>query len=152
YELLEEVGLNHDHANRYPHECSGRQRQRIGIARSLSLNTQLIIADEHISALDVSVQAQDVNLLMKLQAEKGLTFLSIAHDLSMVKHISDRIGVMYLGNLVELTSSAQLYDNPLHPYTQALLSAIPIPDPDVEEKRERIILQGDLPSTINPPS
>src|SRR5690625_216525 len=152
YELLEEVGLNRDHANRYPHEFSGGQRQRIGIARALALDPDFIIADEPISALDVSVQAQVVNLLKRLQEEKGLTFLFIAHDLSMVKQISDRIGVMYLGNLVELTSSDKLYENPLHPYTKALLSAIPIPDPDIEEKRERIILEGELPSPINPPS
>lgn len=152
YQLLEEVGLNRDHANRYPHEFSGGQRQRIGIARALALEPEFIIADEPISALDVSVQAQVVNLLKRLQMEKGLTFLFIAHDLSMVKYISDRIGVMYLGNLVELTVSNQLYETPLHPYTKALLSAIPIPDPDIEETRERIILKGELPSPINPPS
>ena len=152
YQLLEDVGLNRDHANRYPHEFSGGQRQRIGIARALALDPDFIIADEPISALDVSVQAQVVNLLKSLQEEKGLTYLFIAHDLSMVKYISDRIGVMYLGHMVELTSSEQLYEMPLHPYTQALLSAIPIPDPDVEEQRERILLKGELPSPINPPS
>ncbi|MFA1642137.1 ABC transporter ATP-binding protein [Chryseomicrobium imtechense] len=150
--LLEDVGLSRDHANRYPHEFSGGQRQRIGIARALALDPEFIIADEPISALDVSVQAQVVKLLQKLQKEKGLTYLFIAHDLSMVKYISDRIGVMYLGHMVELTTSDQLYEEPLHPYTQALLSAIPIPDPDVEEARQRILLQGELPSPINPPS
>ncbi|TWT03556.1 ABC transporter ATP-binding protein [Planomicrobium sp. CPCC 101079] len=152
HQLLEDVGLNRDHANRYPHEFSGGQRQRIGIARALSLDPDFIIADEPISALDVSVQAQVVKLLQKLQKEKGLTYLFIAHDLSMVKYISDRIAVMYLGHMVELTTSDRLYENPLHPYTSALLSAIPIPDPDIEEARERIILQGELPSPINPPS
>lgn len=152
YQLLEEVGLNRDHVNRYPHEFSGGQRQRIGIARALSLDPEFIIADEPISALDVSVQAQVVNLLKQLQEEKGLTFLFIAHDLAMVRQFADRIGVMYLGHLVELTESEKLYDNPLHPYTKALLSAIPIPDPDIEEKRERIILKGELPSPIDPPS
>lgn len=152
YGLLEDVGLNRDHANRYPHEFSGGQRQRIGIARALALNPEFIIADEPISALDVSVQAQVVKLLQRLQKEKNLTYLFIAHDLSMVKYISDRIGVMYLGHMVELTTSNQLYEDPLHPYTQALLSAIPIPDPDIEESRERILLQGELPSPINPPS
>ncbi|RKQ15346.1 ATP-binding cassette domain-containing protein [Oceanobacillus bengalensis] len=152
YELLEEVGLNRDHANRYPHEFSGGQRQRIGIARALALDPDFVIADEPISALDVSVQAQVVNLLKELQLEKGLTFLFIAHDLAMVRQFADRIGVMYLGNMVELTDSDGLYDKPLHPYTQALLSAIPIPDPDIEEERERIILEGELPSPVDPPS
>jgi len=152
YSLLEDVGLSRDHANRYPHEFSGGQRQRIGIARALALDPEFIICDEPISALDVSVQAQVVNLLKNLQEQKGLTYLFIAHDLSMVKQISNRIGVMYLGHLVEMTESDQLYANPLHPYTQALLSAIPIPDPDIEDKRERIILEGELPSPINPPS
>ncbi|ALC80822.1 ABC transporter ATP-binding protein [Bacillus gobiensis] len=151
-ELLESVGLNRDFANRYPHEFSGGQRQRIGIARSLVLEPEFIVADEPISALDVSVQAQVVNLLKNLQKKNGLTYLFIAHDLSMVKHISDRIGVMYLGHMAEISASEELYQNPLHPYTQALLSAIPIPDPDIEDKRERIILKGELPSPIHPPS
>ncbi|MBY8913849.1 ATP-binding cassette domain-containing protein [Bacillus sp. YC2] len=150
-ELLEAVGLHPDFGSRYPHEFSGGQRQRIGIARALSLHPEFIVADEPISALDVSVQAQVVNLLKKLQKEKGLTFLFIAHDLSMVKHISDRIGVMYLGRMMEITESGALYREPLHPYTKALLSSIPIPDPELEDKRERIILKGELPSPVNPP-
>ena len=138
YELLKTVGLNEQHANRYPHEFSGGQRQRIGIARALAVEPKFIIADEPISALDVSIQAQVVNLLRKLQKENGLTYLFIAHDLSMVKYISDRIGVMYKGKLVELASSDDLYENPLHPYTKSLLSAIPLPDPDYEKTRKRI--------------
>ncbi|MBA4549233.1 ATP-binding cassette domain-containing protein [Thermoactinomyces intermedius] len=151
-DLLKVVGLNEEHANRFPHEFSGGQRQRIGIARALAVNPEFIIADEPISALDVSIQAQVVNLMRKLQKEKGLTYLFIAHDLSMVKYISDRVGVMYLGSMVELADSEELYDKPLHPYTEALLSAVPIPDPDVSKKRERIILEGDVPSPIDPPS
>ncbi|MFH5182818.1 ABC transporter ATP-binding protein [Paenibacillus sp. TAB 01] len=151
-DLLRAVGLNDEHANRFPHEFSGGQRQRIGIARALAIEPQFIIADEPISALDVSVQAQVVNLFKKLQKERGLTYLFIAHDLAMVKHISDRIGVMYLGKLVEVTTSEALYAKPLHPYTQSLLSAIPIPDPEIERTRERIILQGEIPSPLNPPS
>lgn len=151
-ELLEMVGLQKEHANRFPHEFSGGQRQRIGIARALAVNPSFIIADEPISALDVSVRAQVVNLMKKLQQEQKLTYLFIAHDLAMVKHISDRIGVMYLGNMVEMTASEILYDSPKHPYTQALLSAIPVPDPDLEKSRERTIIEGDVPSPINPPS
>ncbi|MEO3947442.1 oligopeptide/dipeptide ABC transporter ATP-binding protein [Gorillibacterium sp. CAU 1737] len=151
-ELLDAVGLNAEHAGRFPHEFSGGQRQRIGIARALAIQPEFIVADEPISALDVSVQAQVINLFQKLQKERGLTYLFIAHDLAMVKHISDRIGVMYLGKMMELTTSAKLYAKPLHPYTRSLLSAIPIPDPEVERTRERIILQGEVPSPMNPPS
>lgn len=149
HELLKTVGLKQEHANRYPHEFSGGQRQRIGIARALAIEPELIICDEPISALDVSIQAQVVNMLEDLQKELGLTYLFIAHDLSMVKHISDRIGVMYLGNMMEVSESDALYDKPLHPYTQALLSSIPIPDPSVQ-KEGRIVLQGDVKSPINP--
>src|SRR6056297_305291 len=151
YEILELVGLSREHANRFPHEFSGGQRQRIGVARALAIEPDFIVADEHISALDVSIQAQVVNLLKDLQDELNLTYLFIAHDLSMVKHLSDRVAVMYLGSIMELTESNELYDNPLHPYTKALMSAVPIPDPDVSRAKERIILEGDVPSPIDVP-
>ncbi len=150
--LLQKVGLNRDHASRYPHEFSGGQRQRIGIARALAVDPRFIICDEPISALDVSIQAQVVNMLADLQEEFGLTYLFIAHDLSMVRYISDRVGVMYLGNLAEVAETEELYNNPLHPYTQALLSAIPLPNPAVAKANKRIKLEGEVPSPINPPA
>jgi oligopeptide transport system ATP-binding protein len=149
--LLKMVGLSSEHASRYPHEFSGGQRQRIGIARALAVQPEFIICDEPISALDVSIQAQVVNMLEDLQNEMGLTYLFIAHDLSMVKHIAKRVGVMYLGKMVEITDSNELYTHPLHPYTKALLSAIPIPDPDESAKKTRIVLEGEIPTPIDPP-
>lgn len=150
--LLDEVGLNTEHSNRFPHEFSGGQQQRIGIARALAVEPEFIVCDEPISALDVSIQSQIVNMLEDLQQEKGLTYLFIAHDVSVVRHISDRIGVMYLGCMVEMAESYELCSHPIHPYTQTLLSAVPLPDPEKSRARQRILLEGDIPSPIDPPS
>jgi oligopeptide transport system ATP-binding protein len=150
--LMETVGLSRRFIRRYPHEFSGGQRQRIGIARALAVDPEFIVADEPISALDVSIQAQIMNLMERLQAEKGLTYLFISHDLRAVRHLSDRVAVMYLGKIVELSDGKEIYRDPLMPYTKALISAVPVPDPEIEARRERIILKGDVPSPINPPS